>query len=78
LLENRTVTARNLSSGAMSSDAKLLIWPHHQVVATYAITRDEGDTPAALVWRTPRLVTWFGPNIAAYSPLNDSASESVW
>jgi hypothetical protein len=84
LLENHTVEASNLSRGALSaasgvsSNANLIIWPHHQVVATYAAMGDDGNTPAALVWRAPRLVTWFGPNIAAYSPLNDSASESVW
>jgi hypothetical protein len=78
LLEDRTVEASNLSRSAVSADANLIIWPHHQVVATYAMMGDEGDTPAALVWRAPRLMSWFGTNIAAYSPLNDSASESVW
>ncbi len=78
-LGDRLVSAPHLRSAADTSDAKLIVWPHHQVVATYAVAQNvDGNTPAALVWRTPRLMTWFGPNIAAYSPLNDSASESVW
>jgi hypothetical protein len=79
LLGDQPISAPNLRLAANDSDAKLIIWPHHQVVATYAVGQDlDGNTPAALIWRTPRLMTWFGPNIAAYSPLNDSASESVW
>jgi hypothetical protein len=76
-LGNRTVSPTNLRLAAAESGTSLLIWPHHQVVFTYGITPD-GNTPAALPWRDPPLMTWFGPNIAPYSPLNDSASESLW
>jgi hypothetical protein len=76
-LADRPLSPDNLFAAATAADKSLVIWPHHQVVATYAMS-NEGDTPAALLWRHPRLMTWFGPDIAPYSPLNDSASESVW
>jgi hypothetical protein len=76
-LDDRSLTPASLRIVSAMSKKALLVWPHHQVVFSYGITA-HGNTPAVLPWRDPRLMTWFGPDIAAYSPLNDSASESVW
>lgn len=56
---------------------KLLIWPHHQVEVTYGL-RSGGDMAPVLAWREHRVMTWFGSDIAPYSPLNDSKAESFW
>jgi hypothetical protein len=76
-LGDHSLTPGNLRIVSAMSKKALLVWPHHQVVFSYGFTA-HGNTPAVLPWRDPRLMTWFGPDIAAYSPLNDSASESVW
>ncbi len=79
-LDGHTLDASGLHSflsTAAANPTRLVIWPHHQVEATYGI-RSSADTAAVLPWREDRLMTWFGANIAPYSPLNDSDAESFW
>ena len=79
-LGGRTLNASGLHSFLSTSPpnpTRLVIWAHHQVEATYGI-RSSADTAAVLPWREDRLMTWFGADIASYSPLNDSDAESFW
>ncbi len=76
LLED--LSAASFAAAAAASGRRLVVWPHQRAVVEYDLAPRDAGSPSAGAWSRGRLVSWFGPGIDGYRPLNDSKAESVW